>query len=115
VHPRAGELELGGSLPSSDAMRQVVAMTSQEQSKHIRWEQVTAVVETLTGIPYAVSDPTIVQLKLAQSVDVTPVPDDMTLEARGSAQSAGADLDVSLRWSRALALWPYFLENTRVQ
>jgi hypothetical protein len=73
------------------------------------------VVETLTGIPYAVSDPTIVQLKLAQSVDVVPVPDDLTLEARGSTPSPAADLNVSLRWSRGLALWPYFLENTRVQ
>ena len=115
VHPTAGELELGGSLPSGDAMRRVVAMTSEEQSKHIRWEQVTAVVETLTGIPYAVSDPTVVQLKLAQSVDVVPVPDDLTLEARGPAPTPRDDVNVSLRWSRALALWPYFLDNTRVQ
>ncbi len=115
VHPAAGELELGGTLPSSDAMRKVVAVTSEEQAKHIRWEQVTAVVETLTGIPYAVSDPTIVQLKLAQNVDIVPVPDDLTLEARGPVTSPVDDFNVSLRWSRGLVLWPYFLENTRVQ
>jgi L,D-transpeptidase ErfK/SrfK len=115
VHPTAGELELGGSLPSGDAMRQVVSKTSEDQARHIRWEQVAAVVETLTGIPYAVSDPTIVQLRLAQSVDVVPVPDDLTLEAQGPVPSQDRGLDVNLRWSRALALWPYFLENTRVQ
>ena len=60
VHPRAGELGLAGSLAAGDAMRQVVAKTSDEQAKHIRWEQVTAVQETLTGIPYAVSDPTLI-------------------------------------------------------
>ncbi len=114
VHPLAGELELGGSLPSADAMRQVVAKTSEEQAKRIRWEQVTAVVETMTGIPYAVSDPTVVQLKLAQSVDTTPVPDDMAAAA-GTALPSGETPNVNLRWSRALALWPHFLENTRVQ
>ncbi len=115
VHPVAGELELGGTLPSTDAMRQVVAMTSEEQSKHIRWEQVTAVVETLTGIPYAVSDPTIVQLKLAQTVDTTPMPDDMAPPAQSGSPATGAAPNVNLRWSRALALWPHFVENTRVQ
>jgi L,D-transpeptidase ErfK/SrfK len=115
VHPTAGELELSGSLPSGDAMRLVVLKTSEKQAKHIRWEQVAAVVETLTGIPYAVSDPTVVQLKLAQRVDLVPVPDDLTLEARGPLPSRREGLDINLRWSRALALWPYFLENTRVQ
>jgi L,D-transpeptidase ErfK/SrfK len=114
VHPTAGELELSGSLPSGDAMRLVVLKTSEKQAKHIRWEQVAAVVETLTGIPYAVSDPIVVQLKLAQSVDLVPVPDDLTLEARGPLPSRREGLDINLRWSRALALWPYFLENTRV-
>jgi L,D-transpeptidase ErfK/SrfK len=115
VHPAAGELELGGSLGAGDAMRQVVALTSAEQSKHIRWEQVTAVVETLTGIPYAVSDPTIVQLKLAQTVDTDVGPISTELASVPARPSAGDEDNVSLRWSRGLALWPYFLENTRVQ
>ena len=115
VHPRAGELELGGSIVAGDVMRQVVSTTSAEQSKHIRWEQVTAVVETLTGIPYAVSNPTIVQLKLAQTVDVTPAPDDMVPKAKSFLQPPVEATNVNLRWSRTLALWPYFLENTRVQ
>jgi len=115
VHPRAGELELGGSLAAGDAMRQVVSTTSAEQSKHIRWEQVTAVVETLTGIPYAVSNPTVVQLKLAQTVDVTPAPDETAPAAKPVAPPPVEAPNVNLRWSRALALWPYFLDNTRVQ
>ena len=118
AHPAAGELELGETPEAGDAMHQVVAMTSPEQSKHIRWEQVTAVVETLTGIPYAVSDPTIVQLKLAQSVD-TAVPaveaENAELAGVTAKPSADDDANVSLRWSRDLALWPYFLDNIRVQ
>jgi len=112
VHPTAGELELGGSVGAGAAMRQVVAATSAEQSKHIRWEQVTAVVETLTGIPYAVSDPTIVQLKLAQTVDTGLESGESSL---GPQPAAVDDSFVSLRWSRGLALWPYFQENTSIQ
>jgi hypothetical protein len=93
-------------------MRQVVASTSAEQSKHIRWEQVTAVVETLTGIPYAVSDPTIVQLKLAQTVDTGLESGESAL---GPQPAAVDDTQVSLRWTRGLALWPYFQENTSIQ
>ena len=118
AHPAAGELELGEMPVAGDAMHRVVAMTSPEQSKHIRWEQVTAVVETLTGIPYAVSDPTVVQLKLAQRVDAAvPALEDGITESAGVAAkpSIEDDANVSLRWSRGLALWPYFLENTRVQ
>ena len=118
AHPAAGELELGETPEAGDAMHQVVAMTSPEQSKHIRWEQVTAVVETLTGIPYAVSDPTMVQLKLAQSVDTAvPAVEAETAELAGvtAKPSADDDANVSLRWSRDLALWPYFLDNIRVQ
>lgn len=118
AHPVAGELELGENPVAGDAMHQVVAMTSPEQSKLIRWEQVTAVVETLTGIPYTVSDPTIVQLKLAQRVDTAVAPLDRANSQVATAQtmpSADDGANVSLRWSRGLALWPYFLENTRVQ
>ncbi len=115
VHPTAGELELGGFLDAGDAMRQVVALTSAEQSKHIRWEQVTAVVETLTGIPYAVSDPTIVQLKLAQTVETDVGPISTELASVPARRSTGAETNVSLRWSRGLAMWPYFLKNTGVQ
>lgn len=117
VHPTAGELELSGALPAADAMRLVVAKTTKEQSEHIRWEQVSAVVETLTGIPYAVSDPTIVQLKLAQTVDTTPPPPDAVRPGALRPESSAAEEvpNVSLRWSRALALWPHFLDNTRVQ
>ncbi|NCF82789.1 MAG: L,D-transpeptidase family protein [Proteobacteria bacterium] len=118
AHPVAGELELGENPVAGDAMHQVVAMTSPEQSKLIRWEQVTAVVETLTGIPYTVSDPTIVQLKLAQRVDTAVAPLDSANSQVAAAQtmrSADDGANVSLRWSRGLALWPYFLENTRVQ
>ena len=116
VHPMAGELELSGSLPSADAMRQVVAKTSESQSEHIRWEQVSAVVETMTGIPYAVSDPTIVQLKLAQTVDTTPPAPDAARPGEVRREPSSDDApNVSLRWSRALALWPHYVENTRVQ
>ena len=116
VHPIAAELELSGTLPSADAMRQVVAMTSEEQAEHIRWEQVSAVVDTLTGIPYAVSDPTVVQLKLAQTVDTTPPAPDAVRPGSMRREPPSDDVpNVNLRWSRALALWPYFLENTRVQ
>jgi L,D-transpeptidase ErfK/SrfK len=115
VHPTAGELELGGSLDSGDAMRQVVALTSAEQAKHIRWEQVTAVVETLTGIPYAVSDATVVQLKLAQTVDMGTGLDSTELASLPAGPSVDGESNVSLRWSRGLAMWPYFLGNTRVQ
>jgi L,D-transpeptidase ErfK/SrfK len=115
VHPTAGELELGGSLDSGDAMRQVVALTSAEQAKHIRWEQVTAVVETLTGIPYAVSDATVVQLKLAQTVDMGTGLDSTELASLPVGPSVDGESNVSLRWSRGLAMWPYFLGNTRVQ
>lgn len=116
VHPIAAELELSGTLPSADAMRQVVAKTSEEQSEHIRWEQVSAVVETLTGIPYAVSDPTVVQLKLAQTVDTTPPALDETRPGQLRRESPAQEVpSINLRWSKALALWPYFMENTRVQ
>ena len=115
VHPTAGELELGGSLDPGDAMRQVVALTSAEQAKHIRWEQVTAVVETLTGIPYAVSDATVVQLKLAQTVDMGTGLDSTELASLPAGPSVDGESNVSLRWSRGLAMWPYFLGNTRVQ
>ena len=116
VHPIAAELELSGTLPAADAMRQVVAKTSEEQSDHIRWEQVSAVVETLTGIPYAVSDPTVVQLKLAQTVDTTPPPPDQARPGNVRPEPTADDVPiVNLRWSRALALWPHYMENTRVQ
>lgn len=115
AHPAAGELELGETPEAGDAMHQVIAITSPEQSKHIRWEQVTAVVETLTGIPYAVSDPTIVQLKLAQSVDTAVPAVEAELAGVTAKPSADDDTNVSLRWSRDLALWPYFLDNIRVQ
>ena len=113
AHPVAGELELGDTPAPSDAMQRVVAVTTAEQSKLIRWEQVAAVVETLTGIPYAVSDPTIVQLKLAQTVDTAPV--NTELAAVGPRPLTNEEAHVSLRWSRGLALWPYFLDNTRLQ
>jgi L,D-transpeptidase ErfK/SrfK len=115
AHPAAGELELGEVPVTGDAMQRVVAITSAEQSKHIRWEQVAAVVETLTGIPYAVSDPTIVQLKLAQTVDTDVSPVNTELAAVRARPSADDESSVSLRWSRGLALWPYFQGNTRVQ
>lgn len=113
VHPTAGELELGGFVGANDAMRRVVARTSAEQSKHIRWEQVAAVAETLTGIPYAVSDPTVVQLKLAQTVDTSVETEDPARVQQTPRPAAASS--VSLRWSRGLALWPYFQENTRIQ
>jgi L,D-transpeptidase ErfK/SrfK len=118
AHPAAGELQDGEAPAAGDAMHQVVAVTSPEQSKHIRWEQVTAVVETLTGIPYAVSDPTVVQLKLAQRVAPAVPPlaaENAELSNAATKPSMGGDSNVSLRWSRHLALRPYFLENTRVQ
>lgn len=113
AHPAAGELALGETPVASDAMQRVVAATTSEQSKHIRWEQVAAVVETLTGIPYAVSDPTIVQLKLAQTVDTAPV--NTELAAVRPRPLTNEEAHVSLRWSRGLALWPYFMDNTRLQ
>ena len=115
AHPKAGELDIGETPAPNDAVQKVVAMTSPEQSKLIRWEQVAAVVETLTGIPYAVSDPTVVQLKLAQTVDTDVAPVNTELAPIQPKPSVDDDPNVSLRWSRTLALWPYYLKNTRVQ
>jgi L,D-transpeptidase ErfK/SrfK len=112
VHPSTGELELGGVPEPTDAVRQVVAATTSEQSRLVRWEHVSAVVETVTGIPYAVSKPR-VRLKLAKRVQdgLMPVSTPGTRVVLESDDGS----DVRLRMTRALGRWPYFLENSRVQ
>lgn len=116
VHPAGGLLELGEPLQANDAMHRVVRATTPEQSKQIRWEQVSAVAEAMTGIPYAVSDSAVVQLKLAQSVDVAQAPGSRAARSNPDTPSGDDEPSVSLRWSRALALWPHhFVGNTSVQ
>lgn len=114
VHPSAGELELGGPPAPTDAVRKVVAVTTSEQARLVRWEHVAAVAETVTGIPYAVSQPR-VRLKLAKYVEGDPLPTAGNGTRMPALESAIDGSNVQLRLTRALGRWPYFLENSRVQ
>jgi L,D-transpeptidase ErfK/SrfK len=117
AHPRAGEIELGGELAGTDAVRRVIAVTSKEQSKLVRWEQVGAVAETVTGIPYAVSKASSVQLAKAHDRDLELV----SGEARVPVTEVTTQLDVDAvadmraRLKLGRAQRRYFMENSRVQ
>ena len=117
AHPDSGELELGSGLSGTDAVRRVVASTSGEQAKRVRWERVAAVAKTLTGIPYAVSNASNVQLAQAHSLDLERVPGDVPMSVSVLAAQLNADTvaDRRSRLKRGLAQRPYFLENSRVQ
>ncbi len=117
AHPGNAELELGGRPSATDAVRRVVASTSGEQAKLVRWERVAAVAETLTGIPYAVSNASNVQLAQAHSLDLEIVPGDAPVSVSLLTAQLHADTvaDRRSRLKRGLAQRPYFLENTRIQ
>ncbi|GMQ96184.1 MAG: L,D-transpeptidase family protein [Gammaproteobacteria bacterium] len=117
AHPGNAELELGGGPSGTDAVRRVVASTSGEQAKLVRWERVAAVAETLTGIPYAVSNASNVQLAQAHSFDLEMIPGDAPVSASLLAVQLDADTvaDRRSRMKRGLAQRPYFLENSRIQ
>ena len=115
--PSSGEIELGGELSGTDAVRKVIAVTSSAQSERIRWEQVMAVAESPTGMPYAVSVASSVQLALAHNLDLEIVPNRMRVPVSGLATEldAGTIADMRSRLKRSLAQWPYYLRNSRVQ
>ncbi len=117
AHPDSGELELGGGQSGTDAVRRVVASTSGDQATRVRWERVAAVAETLTGIPYAVSNASNAQLARAHSLDLEKLPG--TAPVSDSVLTAQLDADTVAdrrsRLKRGLAQRPYFLENTRIQ
>ncbi len=117
AHPSGGEIELGGELTGTDAVRKVIAVTSSAQSKRIRWEQVTAVAETPTGMPYAVSEASSVQLALVHNLDLEMVPGRARVPVSGIATLLDAGTVTDMRWrlKRSLAKWPYYLRNSRVQ
>jgi hypothetical protein len=95
----------------------VIAVTSEEQSKLVRWEQVSAVAETMTGIPYAVSKASSVQLAQAHDRDLELVPG----EARVPVTEVTTQLDVDAvadmraRLKLGRAQRRYFMENSPVQ
>ena len=71
THPVMAELALGGAPDINVALRRVVALTSDEQSSLVRWDQIDSVVESMTGLPYAITSPSI-KLKLAGGVPRAP-------------------------------------------
>ncbi len=117
AHPRAGEIELGGELSGTDAVRQVIAVTSKEQSNLVRWERVSAVAETMTGIPYAVSKASSVQLAKAHDRDLELVPGEVRVPVSGMATQLDADAvaDMRSRLKLGRAQRRYFMENSGVQ
>jgi L,D-transpeptidase ErfK/SrfK len=117
AHPSGGEIALGGEVTGTDAVRKVIAVTSSAQSKRILWEQVMAVAETPTGMPYAITAASSVQLALAHNLDIEIVPERMRVPVSGIATEldAGAIAEKRLRLKHSLAGWPYYLANSRVQ
>jgi len=117
AHPSSGEIELGGELTGTGAVGKVIAVTSSAQSKRIRWEQVIVVAETPTGMPYAVSAASNVQLALAHNLDLEIVPNRMRVPVSGLATEldAGTIADRRSKLKRRLAQWSVYLENSRVQ
>ena len=113
AHPRAGEIELGGELAETDAVRRVIAVTSSEQSKRVRWERISAVGETMTGIPYAVSALT----PQAHGGDLEMI----SGEGRDLVSEFTTRLDVDVvadmraRLKRGVVQRRYFMENSGVQ
>ena len=117
AHPAAGEIELAGEPAGTDAVRRVIAVTSNEQSKRVRWEQVSAVGETMTGIPYPVSEASSAQLAQAHDGDLEMVSGEgrelvSEITTRLDADAV-ADMRARLKLGRAQRR--YFLENSRVQ
>ncbi|TFH40861.1 MAG: hypothetical protein E4H01_15850 [Lysobacterales bacterium] len=116
AHPRGGEIELGSDLAGTDAVREVIAVTSSAQSKRIRWQQVAAVAETPTGIPYAVSEASSVQLALAHNLDLEMVRGRVPVSGIAAQLDAGSIADMRTRVDRGLVQkWAYFRQNSRVQ
>ena len=76
-----------------------------------------AVAEIPTGMPYAVSTASSVQLARAHNLDLEMVPDRTRVPVSGLATDldAGAIADKRSRLKRSLAQWPYYLGNSRVQ
>ncbi len=117
AHPGNGELELSGDLSGTDVVRRVVAVTSGEQARLIRWERVIAVAKTLTGIPYAISKASSELLAQAQALDFESVPGDARAPVSTLAMQLDADAiaDMRSRLKHGLARRPYFAANSRVQ
>jgi L,D-transpeptidase ErfK/SrfK len=116
AHPKSGEIELGRDLPGTDAVREVIAVTSSAQSKRIRWRQVEAVAETPTGIPYAVSEASSVQLAQAHNLDLEMVRGRVPVSGIAAQLDAGSITDMRSRFNRGLVQkWAYFRQNSRVQ
>jgi L,D-transpeptidase ErfK/SrfK len=116
AHPGSAEIELGGDLAGTDAVRAVIAVTSSAQSQRIRWEQVAAVAETPTGMPYAVSEASSVQLALSHHLDLEMVRGRVPVSGVAPRLDAGSIADMRSRFDRGLVQnWAYFRENTRVQ
>ena len=117
THPGNGELELGAEFSGTDVVRQVIAVTSGEQARLIRWERVVAVAKTLTGIPYAVSDASGAQLAQAQDLGLEMVSGEARAPVSTLATQLDADAiaDMRSRLKRGLAQQPFFEENSRIQ
>lgn len=111
THPVMAELALGGKPDVNIALRRVVALTSDEQSSLVRWDQIDSVVESMTGLPYAITSPSI-RLKMAAGV---PAADGAQASSRAGAEgavppaagtvdgyAAARELDFGLRLTRAL-------------
>ena len=116
AHPAGGESEVGGSPTGTDAVREVIAATSNAQSKRVRWQEVAAVAETPTGIPYAVSEASRVQLALSHSLDLEMAGGRVPVSGIAAQLDAGSIADMRSRIDRGLVQkWAYFRENSRVQ
>jgi L,D-transpeptidase ErfK/SrfK len=117
AHPSAGEIVIGGELAETDAIGRVIAATSSEQSKLVRWERVSAVAEIMTGIPYAVSKASSVQLSQAHDSHLEMVPGEARVSVSEMTVPLDADAvaDSRARLKLGRAQRRYFMENSRVQ
>jgi L,D-transpeptidase ErfK/SrfK len=118
AHPSAGEIVIGGELAETDAVGRVIAATSSEQSKLVRWERVSAVAEIMTGIPYAVSKASSVQLSQAHDSHLEMVPGEaarVSVSEMTVPLDADAVADRRARLKLGRAQRRYFMENSRVQ
>jgi L,D-transpeptidase ErfK/SrfK len=117
AHPRAGEIEIEGEIAATDAVRQVISVTSEEQSSLVRWEQVTAVAETMTGIPYAITKASKAQLAKAQGRDLESVPGEARAPVAGMTTQLDADAVAEKRAKLKLgrAQQRYFTDDSLVQ
>jgi L,D-transpeptidase ErfK/SrfK len=117
AHPRAGEIEIGGEIAATDAVRQVISATSEEQSSLVRWEQVSAVAETMTGIPYPITKASSAQLAKAQGRYLESVPGEAQLPVAGMSTQLDADAVAEKRARLKLgrAQQRYFSDDSLVQ